>query len=294
MGKRTGAMTAADELFSIRRILVALDPATPAAALLDASVAFARQVEAELEGLFVEDIDLMRLAELPFAHFLSLPAGLPQPLDLASLEREMRFLAAGARQALETRAREMNVRCSFRVVRGHLEAEVRTAEAADLVILDRSGATVTRYLRLGAAAGVAALGAARSVLLVSRRPAAIESLVTAYDGSPGADRALGAAARLASRVTEAGAAPPAVFVLCLGATKPEAAKAEKKARGALERHGVAATFRTLTAPGAAELTAALRASANALLVLPAELPLLASEEGERLLAESDGAVLLVR
>ena len=145
-------MARIDDPFSVRRVLVAIEPATGGTALLDAAVDFAKRIEAELEGLFVEDIDLMRLAELPFAHALSLPTGMPQALDLAALEDEFRALAAGAQRALEARAQEMNVRCSFRVVRGRLEAEVQAAAGAtDLIVLERAGG-VTQYARFVSAA----------------------------------------------------------------------------------------------------------------------------------------------
>jgi nucleotide-binding universal stress UspA family protein len=292
-GTTAAIMTELEDLFSVRRILVALDPSTPGTALLDAAVEFANRIEAELEGLFVEDIDLMRLAELPFAHELSLPTGLPQPLDLASMEREMRMLAAGARRMLETRAREMHVRCSFRVVRGRIEAEVRAAaDTADLVILDRAGATVTRHVRLKSIAGQAAKGAPHSVLLLRGVQAAIGSAVVVCDGTAASDRALAAAARLGSRLRRAG--ETGITVLCLGDTRAAAQRAEQKARDALQREGIVATFRTLIGASPAGLAAALRLPADVLLVLSAELPLIAFEEGERFLADSEGPVLLVR
>jgi hypothetical protein len=245
--------------------------------------------------LFVADIDLMRLAELPFAQALSLPAGLLQPLDLVALESELRALAAGTQRVLEARARERNVRCSFRVVRGRLEAEVRAA-AADLVILERGGGFVTRHVRLASSAARAAISAAQPVLLLrAGRTAAIESVVVVYDGTADSGAALAAAARLGSRFRGAGTgAPEPVTVLCLGKTAALAQRAEKKARQELERGGVAATFRTQVAPEAEQLAGALRCPANALLILPAGLPWLESEAGERLLAESEGPVLLVR
>lgn len=285
-------MAAIDELFSIHRILVALEPSRPSEALLEAAVDFARRVEAELEGLFIEDINLMRLAEFPFAHALSLPSGLPRPLELADMEREMRALAAAARQALELRARKMNVCCSFRVVRGRLESEVRAPGTADLVILDRAGAAVTRYVFLRSGARLSALGAARSVLLLRGYRMAVASVVVAYDGSPASERALAAAASLGARLRAAGAEEAVPVVLCLGKTRAEAARSEKHARKTAARAKIAASFRTL-AGGPEALAAALKPPADTLLVLPAELPLLAAEAGEQLLSESEGPVLLV-
>lgn len=284
-------MNPLDDLFSVRRILVALDPVRSGTGLLDTAVAFAHRVEAELEGLFVEDVELTRLAALPFVHEVSLTGRSAKPLDLDVLERDWRALAAGVRRTLEERAREMNVRCSFRVVRGRMDAEIRAAAGeADLVIMDRAGAALTRHVRLKAETPVAEMTG--SLLLLHGRPAPIESIVVVCDAVPGSKRALDAAARLRVRLRSEGTAPR-LTVICLGETRTAAAAAETAAREALGEEGVDAAFRPLAGEAPEEL-AALRAPANALLMLPAALPLLSTEDGERLIAESQGLVLLVR
>lgn len=284
-------MNPLDDLFSVRRILVALDPMRSGAGLLDTAVEFAHRVEAELEGLFVEDVDLMRLAALPFVHEVSLTGGLAKPLDLDVLERDWRALAAGVRRTLEERAREMNVRCTFRVVRGRMDAEIRAAAGeADLVIMDRAGAALTRHVRLKAETPTAAMTG--SLLLLHGRPAPIESIVVVCDDIPGSKRALDAAARLRARLRSEGAAPH-LTVICLGETRKAAAAAGTAAREALGDEGLDAVFRLLPGEEPEDL-AALRAPANALLMLPAALPLLSTEDGERLIGESQGLVLLVR
>lgn len=289
-------MIARDETFAIRRILVALDAATASTELLEEAVDIARRMEAEIEGLFVEDANLMRLAELPFAQELTFPSGLLQQLDLASVERNMRALAAHAREALEGRAQELNVRCSFRVVRGPLKNELSAAaETADLVVLNRVGGALTRHVRLESGAELAAMDVPRPVLLLRGRQAAIRSMTLAFDATPGADHALAAAAHLKSRIRATGEADGAgLVVLCLGSTETAARQAEKKARSALEQQGIAATFRLCAGAAASDLRGALRSAADVLLILPAELPFLATEAGLRLLTESDGPVLLVR
>ena len=284
-------MSPLEDLFSVRRILLALDPVQSGTGLLDTAVEFAHRVEAELEGLFVEDIELTRLAALPFAHEVSLTGGLAKPLDLAVLERDWRALAAGMRRTLEERSREMNVRCSFRVVRGRMDAEIRAAATeVDLVIMDRAGAALTRHVRLKAETPVAAMTG--SLLLLHGRPAPIESIVVVCNDIAGSKRALDAAARFRARLRSEGVAPR-LTVICLGETRKAAAAAETAAREALGDEGIDAAYRLLPGEEPEDL-AALRAPANALLMLPAALPLLSTEEGERLIGESRGLVLLVR
>ena len=285
-------MNELESLFEVRRILVAFNPMTPGTALLDTAVDFARHIDAELEALFVEDTELMRLAELPFVYELSLPGGAVKPLDIAEIEREWRARAANMRQALEALAQETAVRCSFRVVRGRMDTEVRAAaDAVDLVILDRSGGAVTRHARLKSRWSLAATESPRPVLMLRGRHAEIESIIVLYANAGSSKSALGIAAGLSAKLGSGGSPPP-FTVLCFGATKDAAERAEIDAREILKRQGIEANFRRVVGTG--EVLGALGMPPYALLVLPASLPWLQSDEGERLVADWQGPVLVVR
>ena len=52
---------------TLRRIVVGLDAGPRDRAALEAAAQLAARMQAELVGLFVEDIDLLHLAGLPFA-----------------------------------------------------------------------------------------------------------------------------------------------------------------------------------------------------------------------------------
>jgi nucleotide-binding universal stress UspA family protein len=289
-------MSAIADPFVIRRILVALDASTHSLAALEAAVELAERVEAEIEGVFVEDINLMRLAELPIALQLSLPTGLQRRIDAAVIEQEMRALAAEARKALETAAERTHVRWTFRVVRGRVEAELTAAAGeADLVVLDTASRPLTQYARLVSAADVAKL-APRSVLLLRGRPGPARSVIVAYDGSKGAEKALAAAARIAAALKRTGIAEPwpNLTVLALGATEDAARKAEKKAKAWLAREGVEAAARRLIGAGPAEVCEAVRRMGSGLLVLDAGAPLIQRAKAETLLDESGCPILLVR
>ncbi|MFZ0693692.1 MAG: universal stress protein [Alphaproteobacteria bacterium] len=285
-------MNKLDSLFEVRRILVAFNPMTPGTALLDTAVDFARHIQAELDALFVEDTELMRLAELPFVHELSLPGGTLKPLDIAEIEREWRARAANMRQALEARAQESAIRCSFRVVRGRMDTEVRAAaDTADLVMLDRSGGAVTRHARLKSRWNLPATDSPRPVLMLRGRHAEIESIIVLYADAGSSKSALGIAAGMSAKLGMDGS-PPQFTVLCFGATGEGAERAEIGAREILKRQGIGAKFRRVS--GTAALLAALDMPTDALLVSAASLPGLESDEAERLVADWQGPVLVVR
>ena len=70
---------------SSRRILVVLDASPFGLEALEAAAGLAARLRAELQGLFVEDVDLLRLAGLPFARELAYSSS-QRRLDVATME----------------------------------------------------------------------------------------------------------------------------------------------------------------------------------------------------------------
>lgn len=118
---------------SIRRITV-VQESVQAARALDAVAEAAAALEAELTGLFVENEELLHFAGLPFAREIGVFSA--QALDVRTMERRLRYQAEEARRALAAAAEGKPLRWSFRIERGSLSAQVRSALAdADLVVL---------------------------------------------------------------------------------------------------------------------------------------------------------------
>jgi hypothetical protein len=157
---------------SIRRITVVQESAQGARAL-DVVAETAAALEAELAGLFVEDVGLLHFAGLPFAREIG--AFSARALDVRTMERRLRSQAEEARRALAAAAEGKPLRWSFRVERGSLSAQVRGALAeADLVVLlgDRGGQPPRRR-------GAALLAAAE---LPPEAESALERLARALAG----------------------------------------------------------------------------------------------------------------
>lgn len=193
-------MSQEEGVLVIRRILVALDASTHSLAALEAAATLAAAAEAELLGIFVEDTNLLRLARMPFARQIIFPSAIAEPLDTTRIERELRVQAERARKALATTAERVQVRSSFRVVRGQIAPEVLAAASdTDLLTLGKSSWSLT-----GRALSSTLLASIRDVpqaLLFIRHNVPLKPpVMVVYDGSSPSRYAVTAAARLAKTV----------------------------------------------------------------------------------------------
>jgi len=133
-------MVAPDSSPRIRRILVALDTSVDAEAALEASVRLAALLEAELVGLHVEDVNLVRLAQHPESYEVEYFSARRRLLPGPELERQLRLQVARLRRRLTRIAGRLGVRSSFRTARGRVAAELlANLEEADLVVVGARG-----------------------------------------------------------------------------------------------------------------------------------------------------------
>ena len=185
---------------TLRRILVALDPATPRSEIFSALAALLEEPGAELRGLYIEDERLFRLASLPFAREVrtSLPG--PRAFSVTELQRDVAESATQLRQAFETEARRMRIRHSFRVRRGDVLRVIQSeATENDLLVIGRSiksagtrtwhGVTVARIVERPAS----------SMLFVNEPWESGHAVAVLMDSSHGARKGLDMGARIAER-----------------------------------------------------------------------------------------------
>jgi nucleotide-binding universal stress UspA family protein len=190
-------MSEQDEELTIRRILIALDASHHSLAALRAAARLASSLEAELHGLFVEDINLLRVAGLPMARELQFPFAAHAPMNPERMRRQLRAQASQARRALASVCGEEQIEWTFQVVRGGVSSKVlEEAAKADLLCLGRISRPVMQRPGLGSTARAAAKSAQRSVLLISHGKEIRPPVVVSYDGSADAGHALVLAARL--------------------------------------------------------------------------------------------------
>jgi hypothetical protein len=96
-------------------------------AALELAAERAKRIQAELVGLFVEDANLLKLVQHPFAREVNLATCSGRTLDAATVEQELKVQATAARRTLEQTAGRLRVPWSFQVTRGAVQAELIAA-----------------------------------------------------------------------------------------------------------------------------------------------------------------------
>ena len=191
------AKTAAESKFALRRIVVAMDSSLHSQAAAEAAVELAARFKAALEGLFVEDVNLINLADHPLCRLVSFPTAEARAPDPVALQRYIRGECARAQRTLESMAARMQLRPGFRILRGRVESEIVTAASgADLLVVGVAGRGGQARAHPGSVALAAVERATRSVLVYRSGVSAGGAPLVCFDGSDGAIKVLDAAVSL--------------------------------------------------------------------------------------------------
>lgn len=273
----------------IRRILVALDASPHSMAALEAAVELAARFRAELLGLFVEDINLLRLAEWPFAREVGLYSATRRRLDVQEVELQLRAQTARIRRIFTTLTERTHVRCAFRVTRGAVASEVLTAASeADILILGKRGLSLTAPGRLGSTAR-SVLSEAPGLALILQQEARLKlPMLVVYDGSPSGRRVLATALALVE--DEEGP----LTVLLLADSLDRAQHLQAQVDKWLQERELEVRYRSLIGSDVSKLAHIVQMEKSGTVILPAKGFLLRDEALQTLLDEIEVPVLLVR
>lgn len=271
---------------SIRRILVALDTSPHSVAALEVAVQLAEEWNAELVGLFVEDLDLLRLAQLPFAQEVSAYSARLRSFGPEQLELQLRAQAARLRRQMARMAMRRGINWSFEVSRGDIAAELlEQAEGADLVVLGKTGWSESRTM--GSTTRLVVTRSETRVLIVRQATHLVPSLRVIFDGSEASLRALRSAAMLAEREIRE------LSVLLVAEAEARIRELRRQAAKLLRERGLRARYRALTEPEADQLADAAEAL-DCVLVVPADIEGLEGDDMLEFLDGLDCPVLVVR
>jgi nucleotide-binding universal stress UspA family protein len=260
-------MKQADENhLSIRRIMVALDASPRNVEMIEIAAKLAARIGSELIGLFVEDINLLRMADLPFASEIGLFSNGTRRLDSGRLELEFRAQANWMRRTLANIAEHENLAWDFRVARGSIVAEILTAGAeADLLILGKVGRSLIQRGRIGSTVRMLLHQRAGLTMILHEMrgfTSAPAPVVAIYDGSLESRKALDAAGRL----VETEEIPLRVIVLA--DDEGSALKLESDVAEKVRSEGLAAKLRRLINPSLEKLAMVAQMESTGPVVIP--------------------------
>lgn len=263
---------------NINRVLVAVDPCVQSLLALESAAMLAEIAQAELIALFVEDLNLIHLAGLPFASEVDRRSGSARQLDSPQMARALRGQAEQARRDLVRIGKQRQIRTSLKVVRGHYLAEALSASSA----MD-----VSFLCRAGQARLVGPASAQAASLAANRRIDAGRPVWVFYDGSAGAARALALAKQLTAPEEKD------LIVLLPPLEKAALEILQREAMAALADRGPSARCKYLQGNDATDLARAMGLEGASLLIIERDNSLIAEHDAQRLLDAIDCPVALV-
>lgn len=252
----------------MRRIAITLDAFEVSAKALEQAVQLAERMGAQLEGIFIEDIDLIQIAGLPFLREVRSVSRSEDAINLVRMEQELRVLARRAERLLSEQAARHNVTWSFRTWRGSIDADLLAADIeADVFALTRLGASLVRIPAL------------------PTRSTAVSVLFTGTEASM---RALDTAVSLACD-------PDKEFYILLSAgNKKEAARLQQLATKQLGKDAASAHFIRLSDGTLADLVEILSDTNSSVLILERDNKLLQAPSLKHSLNNLNCPLLIVR
>lgn len=236
-----------------------------------------------MQGLFVEDINLLQLAALPFTREVGFPSAIQRTIEPQDIERRLRAQARLSEHALARVAGRFNLRWSFRTERGQIvEQLLEVGREANLIVLGLRARQAAGRMPRGAIGQALMSTATQSLLLMPEGLGIEPPLLVIYDGSPSSRQVLAVALRQSQ---------DGLVVLIAAGAAEQAARAREAADLVRDR-GVAVNYRSVGTDPADQLRA-LRAEPDGTLILGADQPL-ARAEFRKPLLDLDRAVLLIR
>ena len=185
------------EVSTTDSIVVGLDASSQSMAALKAATELAALLNVELEGLFVEDVELTKICQYPFQQEVRSYTGTLRRFDSQTLSRQMRATAASMRRSMEMEAGRRSVRWRFEVRRGAVTEELLSASrSAAIVSLGRAS---RQRISLGSTVRAVLDQSKSPVLILDEQGTLSMPFVVLFTGDAPSERALRFATRLVGR-----------------------------------------------------------------------------------------------
>ena len=255
-------------ILKTNRILVTLDTSARGRAALQTAVRLALNSSAELQGLFVEDEDLVRLASLPFAREVDFSSAASRELQSGSMERALRAAAEQTQSAFSRALSELNLQWTFRITRGTVaQASLAAAADVDLLVIGQQGRSPH----------------AVSSEYFSQGPQRDKRVVAVFDGSPTSFHTLEIAKLVADRQPNA----PTVLVLA-----SDGDELEQQCVSWLRQRGIRAEVERVLNPSEQTIVDSLRKWPPRMLLINRDSKFISDSQICRLVNEFDCPLIL--
>lgn len=248
-------------------------------AALEEAAKIAAATGADVLGLFVEELNLLRSAGYGFAREVGSASGVSRPFSKGDLEQRIQRLAGQARQALAEAVGRYGGRHTLNISRGSVVEEVLAlAGPRDLLVLGRVGWSSAPGARLGSTARGLLRRSPGRVLLWCERPVSPQGRVVVFlnDHDEANHRAMMAAAEAVRHSRR----PVTVLSGVDGNMSPERLEQIRQGLGVA---GSEVRVRPLPAADPVTITRILRQEGAAQLVVSRESSLLRQPGAEQLL-----------
>jgi nucleotide-binding universal stress UspA family protein len=263
------------------RVLVLLDGSRLSLDALEAAADIAHARGAEVLGIFVEEVNLLRSAGYGWSREVGASSGQARPLDAALVHARMQALAEQARRSLSLAMARRGIPQDLKLCRGQVVSEVLSlASPGDLLVLGRVGWSGIPGARIGSTARALVLQAPGDVLLWTRsRPRPQGRVVVLLNHDQGANhRAVRVGADLALQYHQ----PLSVLVRT---TDSDPQRITEDLLGYLQQEGIAARVRLLPMASASAAARALKEEGASQLVISRSCSLFTEPGADSLLME---------
>ncbi len=173
------------EPICVERILVSLDSSTHSFAALQAAVELARHYNASLQGVFIEDITVLNLAEMPFHQEVGQYSATVREISTDGITRGIFVQSRWVIRTFHRLINQTNLKGDFSILRGKVPETIeKEAEKCDLLIIGKSGTNTLRSQKLGSTARILIDKGQKSLLLVEEDNRLGYPMIVFYDDSP--------------------------------------------------------------------------------------------------------------
>jgi nucleotide-binding universal stress UspA family protein len=270
----------------LNRIIVALDASPASMAALEFAAELAARNNAELIGIFVEDINLIRVGQLLLSKEIGRFTASPRSLESGDIERELRLHARIVELAMASVAEKANLRWSFRNLRGVIHSELLSAsQESDLIIFGKTGHSGRR--KAGSTARQLITHSDIHSLILRHRLHPNSSVLLIYDGSEASERGLLTARLISTPETQ-------IRILLITPEKFQSLEFQNHILSLHDEVLSAAVFQHIESLDQVDLVHIARIQKCGVIVIPAETGSMPPSNLVELIDNADCAVLLIR